>query len=85
MDLKFYLNKIVKVDNVEGYTLKALLELKARYEKFIDKTSGFDPDFPTLDFGMGTKGEKFKKKHRTVGEDDPQQSPTDSFDSLDVS
>lgn len=55
MELKFYLNKFLKVDNIEGYTLGALEELKKSYDKFIEK-SGFDPDFPMLALGSGVEG-----------------------------
>ena len=51
MELKFYLNKFLKVDNIEGYTLHALQELKKVYDKFTDKTEGFDPDFPMMSIG----------------------------------
>ncbi len=56
MALKFYLNKFLKVDNVEQYTLTQILELKNVYSKFIEDSEGFDPDFP-----MSTFGEKGKK------------------------
>ena len=58
MELKFYLNKFLKVDNIEGYTLATLDELRKAYDKFLDK-SGFDPDFPMLSLGNG--GENGKK------------------------
>ena len=51
MELKFYLNKFVKVDNIEGYTLFALKELKKAYDKFLEDSDGIDPDFPGLNFG----------------------------------
>ena len=66
MDLKFYLNKFLKVDNIEGYTLVALDELRKAYDKFIDK-SGFDPDFPMLSLGNGEK--KAGGETITVGKD----------------
>ena len=56
MDLKFYLNKFVKVDNIEHYTLKTLLTLKKSYEDYLDKSEGFDPDFPSVNFN--NKGQK---------------------------
>lgn len=55
MELKFYLNKFLKVDNIEGYTLNTLNELRKSYDKFIEK-AGFDPDFPMLALG-GNGGE----------------------------
>lgn len=56
MELKFYLNKFLKVDNIEKYTLSALDELRKIYDKFTDSTGGFDPDFPMM--SVGGKGEK---------------------------
>jgi hypothetical protein len=57
MDLKFYLNKFLKVDNIEGYTISALEELKKSYDRFIEK-AGFDPDFPMLSLGGGEEENK---------------------------
>lgn len=56
MQLKFYLNKFLKVDNIEQYTLGALKELENTYEEFKEKTEGIDPDFPGITFK--TKGTK---------------------------
>lgn len=58
MDLKFYLNKFVRLEGVENYTINTLMEAKKCYEKFIEKTNGFDPDFPETDFSGGKKGKK---------------------------
>lgn len=55
MDLKFYLNKFLKADGIEGYTLSSLKALRECYENFLDTTEGTDPDFPLLNFG-GKKG-----------------------------
>ena len=51
MDLKFYLNKFLKADGIEGYTLSSLKALRECYENFLDTTEGTDPDFPLLNFG----------------------------------
>lgn len=56
MDLKFYLNKFLKVDNIENYTLSTLTKLKECYNTFIDNTEGSDPDFPLINFN--SKGKK---------------------------
>lgn len=56
MALKFYLNKFLKVDNIEKYTLAQLFTLKDSYTEFIEESEGYDPDFP-----MTTFGEKGKK------------------------
>ena len=55
MELKFYLNKFLKVDNIEGYTLETLDELRKAYDKFLEK-SGCDPDFPMLTLGNNSAG-----------------------------
>ena len=55
MDLKFYLNKFLKVDNIENYTIASLEELRKSYDRFIEK-AGFDPDFPML--SLGGSGDK---------------------------
>lgn len=51
MELKFYLNKFLKVDNIEHYGLGALFKLRDTYDKFIETSKGTDPDFPLIDFG----------------------------------
>jgi hypothetical protein len=51
MELKFYLNKFLKVDNIEYYGLGALFKLRDTYDKFIETSKGTDPDFPLIDFG----------------------------------
>ena len=56
MQLKFYLNKFLKVDNIEQYTLGALKKLEETYDEFKEKTDGTDPDFPGISFK--TKGTK---------------------------
>lgn len=50
MDLKFYLNKFLKTDNIEYYTIPTLTELKSTYEKFLKSSKGIDVDFPTITF-----------------------------------
>lgn len=52
MDLKFYLNKFLKVDRIEDYTLKTLVKLREVYEDFLQRSEGVDPDFPMLNFGQ---------------------------------
>lgn len=58
MGLKFYLNKYVKVDNIENYTLGALKILQGEYTKFLEESGGVDPDFPMFNFGGNTGGNK---------------------------
>lgn len=65
IDLKFYLSKFVKVPNIEEYTLNSILEIKKCYEKFLEKTEGFDPDFPETDFSGGKKGKKIGGVNKT--------------------
>lgn len=76
MDLKFYLNKFLKVDHVEVYTLSSLLELRKRYEEFLENSKGIDPDFPSLNFGDTKKGEKVKGINPNFGKlDGPPNDP----------
>lgn len=56
MALKFYLNKFLKVDNIENYTLDTLQKLKDYYDEFLEDSEGVDPDFPLMSFG--NKGQK---------------------------
>lgn len=63
MELKFYLNKFLKVDNIENYTLSALEDLRQVYEDFTSKSDGFDPDFPMMSMG----GKEGKGKTLAVG------------------
>ena len=55
MGLKLYLNKFLKVDNIESYTFSELITLKKEYEKVLEDSEGVDPDFPTYIFGGGGK------------------------------
>ena len=55
MGLKLYLNKFLKVDNIESYTFSELMTLKKEYEKVIEESEGVDPDFPTYVFGGSGK------------------------------
>jgi len=55
MGLKLYLNKFLKVDNIESYTLSELMTIKKEYEKILEDSEGVDPDFPTYIFGGGGK------------------------------
>lgn len=64
MSLKLYLNKYLKVDNIEYYTLPCLKILQQEYDNLLKKTEGLDPDFPQLDFGEGVKGMKFGSKNK---------------------
>ena len=66
MDLKFYLNKFIKIDQIEHYTLSSLFKLKDIYNEFMEKTEGLDPDFPMIDFGE--KGQTIKGKNKLQAE-----------------
>ncbi len=71
MELKFYLNKFLKVDNIEGYTLKSIKELRKVYDKFLEASDGTDPDFPMVDFGgKGKKVQGINKSKVDTGEDE---------------
>ena len=70
MQLKFYLNKFLKVDNIENYTLGALKKLEDTYEEFKEKTDGIDPDFPGISFKTkGTKITVGTNVYALLGED----------------
>ncbi len=64
MSLKLYLNKYLKVDNIEYYTLPCLQILQNEYDKFLKKTEGVDPDFPQFNFADGATGLSFDSKHK---------------------
>ena len=72
MDLKFYLNKFLKVDNIENYTLKTLIQLREVYEDFLQRSEGVDPDFPMLNFGQkGMQKLKGIKPENFIDPSDP--------------
>lgn len=81
MDLKFYLNKFIKVDNIEGYTLKALKEIQNCYEAYLEKTEGSDPDFPMVTFG-GKNGMEKKVKGRNAAAIEEESLAEDSNDDM---
>lgn len=60
MELKFYLNKFLKVDNIEYYTLDTLIKLRKTYDVFLEGSEGIDPDFPGMSMGDQSKGKKIK-------------------------
>jgi hypothetical protein len=59
MQLKLYLNKFLKVDGIEHYSLSALLELRKAYDKFLELSGGTDPDFPMISLGDEKNSTKF--------------------------
>ena len=68
MELKFSLNKLLKVDNIEGYTLGSLDKLRNYYfNDFLEKTEGYDPDFPTSNVGNKGREEKGRKTYKMGG------------------
>lgn len=75
MDLKFYLNKFLKVDNIEYYNLDALFKLRDAYSDFLENSRGVDPDFPMIDFGEG-KGSKIQGVNKAqIGNSDGGDDP----------
>lgn len=75
MDLKFYLNKFLKVDRIEDYTLKTLVKLREVYEDFLQRSEGLDPDFPMLNFGQkGMQKLKGIKPENFIDPSDPRYS-----------
>jgi hypothetical protein len=77
MDLKFFLNKFAKVDNIENYTLKYLFELRKLYSDYLESTDGQDPDFPMINFG--NKGGKVKGSNAASMDEDLGEQQEDSF------
>lgn len=69
MELKFYLNKVLKIDNIENYTLNTLESLKKCYDNFLDKSEGIDPDYPGYTFG-GKKGKRFNIGDSSILDED---------------
>ena len=84
MDLKFYLNKFLKVDNIEQYTLGALKQLREVYDNFLENSEGTDPDFPMIDFG--SKGQKVQgiNKTKVIG-DTSMDAPKPDIESFTLS
>lgn len=46
---------MLKADNIEYYTLDALIKLRKAYDEFLSNSDGVDPDFPLMKFGNGEK------------------------------
>ena len=76
MALKFYLNKYVKVDNIENYTVGTLKILQGEYAKFLEESGGVDPDFPMFSFGgkNGNKETKIKGKNKAALEEEEENN-----------
>ena len=55
MGLKLYLNKFLKIDNIEQYSYPELITIKKEYSKLLEESEGIDPDFPSYVFGGGGK------------------------------
>lgn len=76
MELKFYLNKFCKVDNIENYTLNSLMTIREKYSEFLDSSEGYDPDFPMSNFGDGKKGKKVAGTNIHQIEETTEEIPT---------
>lgn len=83
MDLKFYLNKFAKIDNIENYTFKNVLKMKEAYDRFLDTSEGKDPDFPLLDMGGKKKGKTISKGKNIYSMFDEGEVP-DDFHGIDT-
>lgn len=72
MDLKFYLNKFAKIDNIENYTYSTVKSLEKAYSDYLDKSGGQDPDFPMITFGGhgGEGGTKIKGRNAAQVQND---------------
>lgn len=78
MDLKFYLNKFAKIDNIEGYTLKNVMKMKDAYDRFLETAEGKDPDFPMFDIGgKNGKGKTMSKGTNVYSMFDEGEVPED--------
>lgn len=65
MQLKLFLNKFLKIDNIEYYSMAVLGELRKTYEGFLETSNGTDPDFPMINFGE-KGGEKYGKGNNRI-------------------
>lgn len=59
--IKFSLNKLGRIDNIEKYSINVISELYKAYESYIDGNDGQDVEFPGFFFG---KDAKIKAEHR---------------------
>ena len=66
MGLKFYLNKYVKADNIENYSLSSLKVLQEEYLKFLEESGGIDPDYPLFNFGGKNNETKIKGTNKAM-------------------
>lgn len=82
MHLKLYLNKYLKTDNIEFYSLNYLIDLRKEYENFLDLTGGYDPDFPNINIGDRSEGQKIKGKNKIQLEKEIEEGEKDFPDSL---
>lgn len=82
MHLKLYLNKYLKVDNIELYSLSYLIDLRKEYENFLDLTGGYDPDFPNINIGDRKEGQKIKGKNKIQLEKEFEEGEKDFPDSF---
>lgn len=69
MQLKLFLNKFLKVDNIEYYSFRAVKELKKSYDELLEKSEGMDPDFPMITVGDGKGEKKIKGRNKIQVED----------------
>ena len=86
MHLKLYLNKYLKADNIELYSLSCLIDLRKEYENFLELTGGYDPDFPGVNIGDRKDGQKIKGKNKIQLEkefDDGEKEFPDSLGGID--
>lgn len=69
MHLKLYLNKFLKVDNIEQYSMNCIFRLREEYDRYLDLSGGFDPDFPEVNIGGRDKGQKIKGTNKIQAEE----------------
>lgn len=82
MDLKFFLNKFAKIDNIEHYTYRSVLKMREIYNNYLDNSEGFDPDFPLLNFRGGDKGKRLNLGTNIFSQFGDEENIPDNFNGL---
>ena len=87
MDLKFFLNKIMKTDNIEHYTIGTLFKLRDTYDQFMEKSGGYDPDFPMTGLTAGGNSssdgkQNIKIKGKNVYSEYDEDKPDPNFEGI---
>ena len=70
MDLIFYLNKLIKLGNIENYSFHSVVEMRKAYNRFLEDTEGSDPDFPMMNLLGSGKRVKGSNVYDIFGDDE---------------